>query len=110
MKLLKESFKLNGLPYTQMKRNDVVALYGIGGAYTDKILHWEVSKVYIRKDKYGKRESLPTNEKFGRDLSRCYMDKETAYQYFDTLTDLLNQGKGVAKVVTGVEDDLKLAA
>jgi hypothetical protein len=43
MKLLKESFKLNGLQYTQLKRNDVVALYGISGTYTDEILHWEVS-------------------------------------------------------------------
>jgi hypothetical protein len=110
MKLLKESFKLNGLQYTQMKRNDVVALYGISGTYTNKILHWEVSKIYTRKDKYGVRESLPTNEKFGRDLSRCYIDKEKAYRYFDTLTDLLNQGKGMAKVVTGVKEDLKLAA
>ena len=42
MKKLKESFKLNGLPYTLLKRNEVVALYGIGGTYTDKILHYEV--------------------------------------------------------------------
>jgi hypothetical protein len=110
MKLLKESFKLNDLQYTQLKRNDVVALYGICGTYTDEILHWEVSKIHTRNDRFGIREALPTNEKFGRDLSRCYMDKEKAYRYFDTLTDLLYQGKGVAKVVTGVEEDLKLAA
>jgi len=97
MKLLKESFRLNGLQYKLLKRNDIVALYGIGGTYTNNILHWEVSKMYIRNDKYGIRESLPTNEKSGRDLSRCYMDEEKAYRYFDTLTDLLNQGKGGGK-------------
>jgi hypothetical protein len=85
-----------------------VALYGIGGTYTDKILHWEVDKIYIRKDKYGIRESLATNEKFGRDLSKCFMNKELALRYFDELTSILNQGKGVAKVVTGVAANTEL--
>ena len=62
MNTLKMQFNMNGLPYTLIKRNDKVALYGIGGTYTNEILHWEVSKIYIRKDKYGIRESLPTNE------------------------------------------------
>ena len=110
MNTLKTQFRMNGLPYTLLKRNDVVALYGIGGTYTDEILHREVSKIYIRKDKYGIRESLPTNEKFGRDLNRCYMDKEKAFRYFDTLTNVLNQGKGVAKVVTGVAENVEVAA
>jgi len=110
MNTLKTQFRMNGLPYTLLKRNEVVALYGLGGSYTDEILHWEVSKIYIRKDKYGIRESLPTNEKFGRDLSRCFMDKEKAFRYFDTLTDLLNQGKGDAKVVTGVAENVEVAA
>jgi hypothetical protein len=108
MKTLKTQFRMNGLPYTLIKRNDKVALYGFGGEFTDKILHWEVSKIYIRKDKYGIRESLPTNEKFGRDLSRCFMDKEKAFRYFNTLTDLLNRGKGVAKVVTGVDQNTEV--
>ena len=69
MKKLKESFRLNGLPYTLLKRNDVVALYGIGGTNTDKIIHWEVSKIYIRNDQYGCREAIATNEQFGRDSS-----------------------------------------
>jgi hypothetical protein len=102
MKTLKTQFRMNGLPYTLLKRNEVVALYGIGGTYTDEIHHWEVSKIYIRRDKYGIREALPTNEKFGRDLSRCFMKEELALRYFDELTSILNKGKGVAKVVTGV--------
>ena len=110
MKTLKEHFRLNGLPYTLLKRNDKVALYGIGGTHTEEILHWEVSKIYIRNDKYGIRESLPTNEKFGKDLSRCFMNKEMAFRYFDTLTDLLNRGKGMAKVVTGVGENIDVAA
>ena len=36
------------------------------------------------------------------------MDKEKAYRYFDTLTNLLNQGKGVAKVVTEVEENIEV--
>jgi hypothetical protein len=39
MKTLKTHFRMNGLPYTLLKRNEVVELYGIGGTYTDKILH-----------------------------------------------------------------------
>jgi hypothetical protein len=35
----------NGLPYTLLKRNDVVALYCIGGTYTDEILDYEVAVV-----------------------------------------------------------------
>ena len=108
MNTLKIQFNMNGLPYTLIKRNDKVALYGIGGTYTNEILHWEVSKIYIRKDKYGIRESLPPNEKFGRDLSRCFMNKDKAYRYFDRLTDLINQGKGVAKVVTGVTENVEV--
>ena len=101
---------MNGLPYTLLKRNEMVALYGIGGTYSDEILHWEVSKIYIRNDKYGIREALPTNEKFGRDLSKCFMNREMAFRYFNTLTDILKLGKGVAKVVTGVEENNKVAA
>ena len=110
MQELKKSFKLNGLPYTLLKRNDVVAMYGVGGEYTDKILHYEVSKIYIRKpDKYCTkyREALPTNEKFGTDGSKCYKDQKLAYEYFDVLTGILNRGKGVPKVVTGVEEKVE---
>ena len=111
MKTLKKSFKLNGLPYTLLKRNDVVAMYGVGGEYTDKILHYEVSKIYIRKpDKYCTkyREALPTNEKFGNDGSRCYKDQKLAYEYFDTLTNELKLGKGVPKVATGVAQNTEV--
>jgi hypothetical protein len=55
MKTLKEHLRLNGLPYTLLKRNDKIALYGIGGEFTDEILHWEVDIIYIRNDKYGER-------------------------------------------------------
>jgi hypothetical protein len=108
MNLLKERFTMNGLPYTLLKRNEYVALYGIGGTYTDKILHYEVSKIYIRKDKYGIREALPTNEKFGNDRSKCFTDKESAYRYFDELTDILKLGKGVPKTPTGVQQNIEV--
>jgi hypothetical protein len=39
MNTLEMQFRMNGLPYTLIKRNDKIALYGIGGEYTDKILH-----------------------------------------------------------------------
>ena len=74
MKLLKESFKLNDLQYILLKRNDVVALYGIGGNYTDDVKSYEVDIIYIRKDKYAdEREHIPSNELFGRDRSRWFL-------------------------------------
>src|SRR5665648_235926 len=105
MKILKTQFRLNGLPYTLLKRNDKIALYGIGGEFTDKILHWEVDIIYIRKDKYGEREHIPSNGQFGRDRSRCFANEQLALQYFDELTARLNLYQGVPKVIAGVEEN-----
>ncbi len=110
MKILKTQFRLNGLPYTLLKRNEVVALYGIGGTYTDEILHFEVDVIYVRKDKFGEREAIADNDTFGRDRSRCFKNKDLAYQYFDKLTaELLkerNLSQGVSKSVAGVEENV----
>ena len=112
MKTLKTQFRLNGLRYTLLKRNEVAALYGIGGTYTDKILHWEVDIIYIRKDKYGQREHIAKNDDFGRDRSRCFNNKDSAYEYFDKLTsDLMNErnlSQGVSKSIAGVEENLEV--
>jgi hypothetical protein len=101
IKTLKTSSRLNGLPYTLLKRNEGVALYGIGGTYSNEINHYEVDIIYIRKDKYGERESILSNEQFGRDRSRCFRDEKLALKYFDLLTLKLYQG--VLKVVSGVQ-------
>jgi hypothetical protein len=112
MKQLKEYFMLNGLPYTLLKRNDVVALYGIGGTFTDKILHYEVDIIYVRKDQYGEREHIANNENFGVDRSRCFNNKIKALEYFDKLTaELLTERKlpqGVPKLTTGVEENVEV--
>ena len=92
MKTLKTEFSLNGLPYTLLKRNEVVALYGIGGTHTDEILHWEVDKIYIRKDKYCVREAIPSNGQYGRDRRRCFANEELALQWYDKLPAELYQG------------------
>ena len=109
MNTLKERFRLNGLQYTLLKRNDVVALYGISGTYTDKILHFEVDVIYIRSDKYGQREHIATNDDFGRDRSRCYRTLEKAEEYFDKLTTDLNNernlSQGVPKSIAGVKQN-----
>jgi hypothetical protein len=109
MKTLKTSFRLKELLYTLMKRNDVVALYGIGGTYSDEINHYEVDIIYIRKDKYGEREAIADNENFGKDRSRCFKNTDLAYKYFDKLTtDLRNEknlSQGESKSITGVEEN-----
>jgi hypothetical protein len=92
---LKETFRKNELPYQLIKRNEAVALYGVGGIYTDKILHYEVCQIYIQKagDRFGKHfpetEILPGNEKFGRDKSRAIVNYEDAVKYYDELTTTL---------------------
>jgi hypothetical protein len=103
MKLLKESFRLNGLLYTQLKRNDAVVLYGIGGTYTDEPINYEVDKIYIRTDKFGTREHIPTNEVFGRDRSRSLITLKEASEYFDKLTAELKNPQEVLKVISGVK-------
>ena len=112
MKKLKESFSLNGLPYTLLKRNDFIALYGIGGSYTDKILHYEVDIIYHRKDKYGIREHITKNEGFGRDSSRCFISKDLALRYFDELTSELreerNLSQGVVKSIAEVGEKVEV--
>jgi hypothetical protein len=112
MKQLKESFRLNGLPYTLLKRHEYVALYSIGGTYRDEILHYEVDVIYIRKDRYGEREHVAKNDDFGRDRSRCFKNKDLAYQYFDNLTaELLKERKlsqGVLKSIAGIEENAEV--
>jgi hypothetical protein len=112
MKILKTQFRMNELPYTLLKRNEVVALYGIGGTYTDEILHYEVDIIYIRKDKFGEREAIADNENFGRDRSKCVMSKDLAKGYFDKLTTELRMerilSQGVSKVITGVGDNVEV--
>ena len=112
MKTLKTQFSLNGLPYTLLKRNEVVALYGIGGTYTNEILHYEVDIIYIRKDKFGEREHIADNENFGRDRSRCFIRKDLAYEYYDELSAELRMermlSQGVLKVIAGVGDNAEV--
>ena len=114
MKPLGAKFRLNGLSYTLLKRSDVVGLYGIGGTNNEKISYYEVDVIYIRKDKYGKREHVAKNDDFGRDRSRCYKRKDLSYDYFDKLTGELrnekNLSQGVAKVIAGVEENLEVVS
>jgi hypothetical protein len=109
MDKLKANFRLNDLSYTLLKRNDLVAMYGIGGTYTDEISHYEVDVIYHRKDRYGEREHIAKNDDFGRDRSRCYIRKDLAYKYFDKLTtELMNErnlSQGVAKSIAGVQEN-----
>jgi len=58
IKTLKTSFRLYGLTYTLLERNEYVALFGISGTYADEILHYEVDVINIRKDRYGEMESI----------------------------------------------------
>lgn len=92
---LKTHFRMKELLYTLIDRNEKVALYGIGGHYTDKVLHYEVDIIYIRKDKYGIREHIATNDTFGRDRSQAFTNKGEAIEYFNTLTKELMEERNL---------------
>jgi hypothetical protein len=99
MERLKEVFRKNDLPYQLVLRNDVAAIYGVGGTYTDKILHYEVIEIHIRKAgsfrgvDFPEGEVLPSNEQFGRDKSRAIVKYDDALEYFNELTRWLKSGK-----------------
>jgi hypothetical protein len=71
------------------------------GTCTDKLLHYEVDIIYIRRDIYGIREHIPSNVQFGSDRSRCFANENLALEWYDKLTAELYQG--VSKVVSGGE-------
>jgi len=96
MKQLKESFRLNDLLYKLLKRNDHVALYAVGGTYTEKTTHYEVCVIYHRKDQYGERERIATNDDFGRDRSRAFNNEGKALKYYDVLTATLREERNLS--------------
>ena len=112
MKKLDESFKLNGLQYTLIKRNEYVALYGIAGTYTDKIINYEIARIKIRNDDYEIREHVAANCDFGLEGSRCYNDDQKALEYYEELSTTLrkerNLSQGVAKAIAGVGQNEKV--
>ena len=106
MKKLENSFRRDGLLYTLIIRNKKVALFSIGGTYTDNITHWEVCKIQIRNDKYGIREHIPQDELFGKEGSQCFANEQQALEYYDEFSTKLCQG--VPEVVTGVEENIEV--
>lgn len=91
---MKAYFIKNGLPYTLIKQNSLVCLYGIGGTYTDEIICYEVLRIQVRNDKYGVRDALPSNEQFGKDGSASFISIKRAEKYYTLLTDALLSSSG----------------
>jgi hypothetical protein len=87
-----------------MKVNDIIG----SPFYYEHLFHFysEFDGIYIRKDKYGERESITSNEQFGRDRSRCFKSEKLALEYFDILTLKLYQG--VSKSIAGVQQNVEV--
>ena len=93
MEKLKETFKRHGLTYSLINRNDHLAIFGVSGTFTVDILHYEVVQIRIRDDQYGYRESVPSDEEFGKTKPDRHFQKiDEALSYFDELTAKLMQG------------------
>lgn len=94
MEKIKEvSFRKNGLPYTFIMRGEVAVIFGVGGTFTDKILHYEVCEIHERQVcvfhgvSFPHSEVLPSNEQFGKDKSRAIMGYDNALAYFHQITE-----------------------
>lgn len=108
---LKKTFRRQGQLFTQLKRNDVVALYSVGGHYSDRTSYYDVCKISIRKpDKRCNefREALPTDSQWGNDKSRHFNNLNAALKHFDELTERLKLSQLVSKSVKGVEEYIKV--
>jgi len=99
MEALKEIFKRHGLSYTLIKRNDLLCIFGVFGTYIDNIVHYEVMHIRIRKDRFGHRESIPSDEEFGKTKpDRHFQNLAEAEAYYTSWT---------AKLIQGVREDMK---
>jgi hypothetical protein len=109
---IKAIFKYNKLLYTLLKRNEYVALYGIGGTADKEAERFEVFKIIIDSDDSYINESLPSNDltKIRENYLKCFNDYESALNYFNDLTTWLKLYQGVLKVVSEVKEDIKMAA
>jgi hypothetical protein len=112
MKTLQAKFRLNRLLYILLKRNEIVAMYGISRTLTGEISHYEIDVIYFRKDRFGEREHIAKNDDFGRDRSRCYSKKDSADKYFDKLTTELRKerilSQGVVKSIAGIQENVEV--
>jgi hypothetical protein len=93
----------NDLPYNLIKRNEHVAMYGVGGTYYPNDLHYEVVRIIHVQPKvlFGKvqpeHEALPSNERFGKEGSRAITERKRAETYFQELTQKLKSKNGAPK-------------
>jgi len=105
MKPLKDKFSKNGLPYTLLHRNKVAAVYGVGGTFTDKILHYEVCRIYFNEEHTREdvvipaSESIASNEVFGNDYSFAIKGYKKAMEYYEWLTTYLKMTPTAKKSV-----------
>jgi hypothetical protein len=95
MERLKGSLKRHDLRYKLLKRNYCLAIFGISGTFTDKILHYEVVIIRVRNDQYGHREVIPSDEEFGKTKpDRHFQKLVEAEAYF---------ASWIARLIQGVE-------
>ena len=91
MKPLRDSFRKNGLPYTLIKRNEKIALFGVCGCHTNEFIHFEVCRIHIVNNEFiGHREVIIGNEQFGKEGSLAFNSQDEALNYYGELSKQLN--------------------
>jgi hypothetical protein len=106
---LKAIFKFNKLLYTLLKRNEYVALYGIGGTADIEAERFEVFKILIHSDESGVIELVPSNSdiQLRESQLKCFNDFKSALKYFNRLAARIKLYHRILKVITGVEENVE---
>jgi hypothetical protein len=93
MKILKTTFRKNGLDYTLMKRNDKIALFQLGPTeYPDG---YEVSRIYIMHPhkafgvNFEESEKITSNDQFLFDGSGAFRKLDNALKHYYKLSNKL---------------------
>jgi hypothetical protein len=86
MRTIKKRFRRNGILHTLLERNEDLALYAVGGTYSDMTSYWEVLRIQKKKYWYGTLEYLPAEEESSIDIRRFFINYSAALHYFDNLT------------------------
>jgi hypothetical protein len=109
---IKAIFKFNKLEYTLLQRNEYVALYGIGSTPEKEAERFEVFKIIIEHEDTGIIESVPSNDykQIRESCLRVFNDYKSALKYFNKLTYMLRLYQGLSEVVSGVPEQIKMAA
>jgi hypothetical protein len=109
---LRAIFKFNKLEYKLLRRNEYVALYGIGGTPEKEAERFEVFRIQIEDYGEGTFESIPSNnlKQIRESYQQCFNDYKSALFYYICLSAMVKRYMNVLKVVTDVTEKVEIVS